>query len=246
MILPNRARRASTRSCKSLAVIRAIGRRAASWWWGRMMRIRAQRGCRGGVRRQGVIPRGEWGQCGGSRSSGRRMTRVGRCRMKPRAGNLRADKAYRLGVFHLESLRLRRDKLQTSAVRVSSSHFVDGPSLDQNLETFNDDLNKTLMNALEVYMDTMHGTAATVAQATQVPRRVIEEVNLDKDSELRHDPSVDRNLTRSVALPHQNEGRRFGAHCACAVSQLLRQLVFAKRCASLTCRWASVDHSSSV
>jgi hypothetical protein len=38
------------------------------------------------------------------------------------------------------------------------------------------------MNALEVYMDTMHGTAATVAQATQVPRRVIEEVNLDKDS----------------------------------------------------------------
>lgn len=30
------------------------------------------------------------------------------------------DKAYRLGVFHLESLRLRRDKLQTSAARVSA------------------------------------------------------------------------------------------------------------------------------
>lgn len=33
-----------------------------------------------------------------------------------------ADKAYRTGVFHLESLRLRREKVQASALTVSAYH----------------------------------------------------------------------------------------------------------------------------
>lgn len=86
-------------------------------------------------------------------------------------------------MFHLESLRLRRDKLQTSGAKVSENHcyriVADTP---QNLETFNDDLNKTLTMAMEAYIDTLHGTAATNAQATQVAREAIEAISLDKDS----------------------------------------------------------------
>ncbi|CAD6579224.1 MAG: hypothetical protein TREMPRED_002428 [Tremellales sp. Tagirdzhanova-0007] len=78
-----------------------------------------------------------------------------------------ADKAYRLGVFHLESLRLRREKLHYSAV--------------QNLETFTDDLNKALQVALERYMNIMHGTAATNAQATEVGRAAVDAINVDQD-----------------------------------------------------------------
>jgi hypothetical protein len=37
------------------------------------------------------------------------------------------DKAYRAGVFHLESLRLRREKVQQSALQVISlAYLVDG------------------------------------------------------------------------------------------------------------------------
>ncbi|WRT68976.1 uncharacterized protein IL334_005958 [Kwoniella shivajii] len=78
-----------------------------------------------------------------------------------------ADKSYRMGVFHLESLRLRREKLHSSAMN--------------NLETFNDELSKKLRLALESYMDTMHGTAATNAQATEVAKEAIEGINLEQD-----------------------------------------------------------------
>ena len=54
--------------------------------------------------------------------------------------------------------------------------------ITQNLETFNDDLNRRLLSALEAYVDTMHGTAATNAQSTEVARQAIGEVNLDSDS----------------------------------------------------------------
>lgn len=93
-----------------------------------------------------------------------------------------ADKAYRLGVFHLESLRLRRDKLQSSAVN--------------NLETFNDELNSKLRVALERYIDTMHGTAATQAQSTEVARQAIESINLEQDI------MVFRSKLRSVSSLH--------------------------------------------
>lgn len=37
---------------------------------------------------------------------------------------------------------------------------------------------------MERYVDTMHGTGATVAQSTEVARHAIQAVNLDHDSEL--------------------------------------------------------------
>ncbi|EIW67032.1 hypothetical protein TREMEDRAFT_34219 [Tremella mesenterica DSM 1558] len=81
-----------------------------------------------------------------------------------------ADKAYRLGIFHLESLRIRRDKLQASAVT--------------SLETFNDEMNVKLKFAMESYVDTMHGTAATNAQSTEVAREAVRQINLDLDMTL--------------------------------------------------------------
>lgn len=36
---------------------------------------------------------------------------------------------------------------------------------------------------MERYVDTMHGTGATVAQSTEVARHAIQAVNLDQDSE---------------------------------------------------------------
>ncbi|KAK6904389.1 hypothetical protein I203_105202 [Kwoniella mangroviensis CBS 8507] len=78
-----------------------------------------------------------------------------------------ADKAYRTGIFHLESLRLRREKLHASAMN--------------SLETFNDELSKKLRFALESYIDAMYGTAATNAQATEVAKEAIEGINLEQD-----------------------------------------------------------------
>nr|XP_019009767.1 uncharacterized protein I206_05327 [Kwoniella pini CBS 10737]OCF48548.1 hypothetical protein I206_05327 [Kwoniella pini CBS 10737] len=92
-----------------------------------------------------------------------------------------ADKAYRTGVFHLESLRLRREKLHVSAMN--------------SLENFNDELSKSLKYSLESYMDTMHGTAATNAQATEVARASIEGINLEQDMMLF------RTRLRSIASP---------------------------------------------
>jgi len=52
----------------------------------------------------------------------------------------------------------------------------------QNLDSFSDDLNKQIRVAMERYIDTMHGTAATVAQSTEVARHAIQAINLDQDS----------------------------------------------------------------
>ncbi|WVQ75466.1 hypothetical protein IAR50_005091 [Cryptococcus sp. DSM 104548] len=78
-----------------------------------------------------------------------------------------ADKAYRTAVFHLESLRLRREKMRLSAVT--------------HLEEFNDELSKTLKTALELYMDIMHSTAVTNAQATEVAQRAVQSIDADHD-----------------------------------------------------------------
>jgi len=94
-------------------------------------------------------------------------------------------------------------------------------------------------------MDTMHGTAATVAQATHVPRRAIEEVNLDKDSEWNGCHLDEHRLTASVALSRQAEGRRLAADCPCTVPQLLCQSTKPVRSAKLKRRLANVDRSSS-
>jgi hypothetical protein len=63
----------------------------------------------------------------------------------------------------------------------------------QNLDSFSDDLNKQIRVAMERYIDTMHGTAATVAQSTEVARHAIQAINLDQDSRssvrLVHPPS---------------------------------------------------------
>jgi hypothetical protein len=37
---------------------------------------------------------------------------------------------------------------------------------------------------MERYIDTMHGTGATIAQSTEVARHAIQLVNLDQDSQL--------------------------------------------------------------
>lgn len=55
--------------------------------------------------------------------------------------------------------------------------------MHQNLDSFSDDLNKQIRAAMERYVDTMHGTGATIAQSTEVARHAIQAVNLDHDSE---------------------------------------------------------------
>jgi Cdc6-like AAA superfamily ATPase len=95
-----------------------------------------------------------------------------------------SDKAYRAGVFHLESLRLRREKVQQSALQVSIPWNTSLTTTNaQNLDSFSDDLNKQIKLAMERYIDTMHGTGATIAQSTEVARQAIESINLDQDSE---------------------------------------------------------------
>ena len=37
---------------------------------------------------------------------------------------------------------------------------------------------------MESYIDTMHGTGATIAQSTEVARAAVDSVNLEADSEL--------------------------------------------------------------
>ncbi|WVR09117.1 hypothetical protein IAU60_006179 [Kwoniella sp. DSM 27419] len=101
-----------------------------------------------------------------------------------------ADKAYRAAVFHLESLRLRQEKLHYSAVA--------------SLETFNDELSDRLRTALESYVDVVHCTAATNAQATEVARAAIQRINPEQDimlfrSRLRtvHPPPI-------IPVPYDN------------------------------------------
>lgn len=81
-----------------------------------------------------------------------------------------ADKAYRAGVFHCESLRLRREKLQRSAIA--------------SVDEFNTELNATLLVTLRKFTNAAHGTAATLSQATDVITDALKRVNLDADSEL--------------------------------------------------------------
>ena len=54
---------------------------------------------------------------------------------------------------------------------------------------------------MERYVDTMHGTGATVAQSTEVARHAIQAVNLDQDSEsTSHIQRALRDLTFVVSL----------------------------------------------
>lgn len=78
-----------------------------------------------------------------------------------------ADKAYRKGVFHTETLRLRREKLQTSAI--------------QSLTDLNEELNINLRAALAQYVTHAHATAITLAQATEVAGAAIKRINLEQD-----------------------------------------------------------------
>lgn len=74
-----------------------------------------------------------------------------------------------MGIFHLESLRLRREKLHSSAIT--------------HLEEFNDELSNKLRRAMMSYIDIMHSTAMTSAQATEVARVAIDTIDADHDSE---------------------------------------------------------------
>ncbi|OCF40236.1 hypothetical protein I317_05929 [Kwoniella heveanensis CBS 569] len=101
-----------------------------------------------------------------------------------------ADKAYRMGVFHLESLRLRREKLQQSAMT--------------SLETFNDELGNKLRYSLESYVDAIHGTAATNAQATEVARAAIEGINTEQDIMLFRARLRAINSMPTAPVPYEN------------------------------------------
>ncbi|KAK4686696.1 glucosamine-phosphate N-acetyltransferase, partial [Tremellales sp. Uapishka_1] len=101
-----------------------------------------------------------------------------------------ADKAYRLGVFHLESLRLRREKLHSSAIT--------------SLEQFNEELNSTLQITLERYIDALHGTAATNAQATEVAREAVHKVNLERDMMLFRSRLPSINASRTALVLYEN------------------------------------------
>ncbi|WVF65636.1 hypothetical protein IAT40_000367 [Kwoniella sp. CBS 6097] len=101
-----------------------------------------------------------------------------------------ADKAYRMGVFHLESLRLRREKLQQSAMT--------------SLETFNDELSNKLRYSLESYVDAIHGTAATNAQATEVARTAIEGINTEQDIMLFRARLRAINAVPTPPIPYEN------------------------------------------
>lgn len=81
-----------------------------------------------------------------------------------------ADKAYRTGVFHLESLRLRREKLQQSAIT--------------SLGQFNDELNATLLVTLRAFAHVSHGTAVTLGQTTDVVFKCFRGVDLTRDTQL--------------------------------------------------------------
>ncbi|KLT40968.1 RhoGAP-domain-containing protein [Cutaneotrichosporon oleaginosum] len=83
-----------------------------------------------------------------------------------------ADKAYRHGVFHVETLRLRREKLQQSAIT--------------SLSQFNDELNATLLITLRAYAHVSHGTAVTLGQSTDVVFRSLRGVDANRDKALFH------------------------------------------------------------
>lgn len=78
-----------------------------------------------------------------------------------------ADKNYREGVYKTESLRLRREKLQTSAVA--------------SLTEFSEELNIQLCTALSNYVTHAHATAITLAQTTDVVRHAFNQVNHESD-----------------------------------------------------------------
>ncbi|OWZ75844.1 glucosamine 6-phosphate N-acetyltransferase [Cryptococcus neoformans Tu401-1] len=102
-----------------------------------------------------------------------------------------ADRAYRMGIFHLESLRLRTEKLHSSAIT--------------RLEEFNDELNNKLRRAMVAYVDIMHSTAMTSAQATEVARIVIDTIDADHDMMLfrKRLLAATSNTTRTP-VPYEN------------------------------------------
>jgi hypothetical protein len=56
-------------------------------------------------------------------------------------------------------------------------------TFSQSLDEFADELTKALAVSLERYIDTVHGTAATIMQSTEVVRSSIEDINPPRDSE---------------------------------------------------------------
>ncbi|WVQ90002.1 hypothetical protein IAS59_003778 [Cryptococcus gattii] len=102
-----------------------------------------------------------------------------------------ADRAYRMGIFHLESLRLRREKLHSSAIT--------------HLEEFNDELSNKLRRAMMSYIDIMHSTAMTSAQATEVARAAIDTIDADHDMMLfRKRLLAATSNTTKMPVPYEN------------------------------------------
>jgi hypothetical protein len=72
----------------------------------------------------------------------------------------------------------------------------------QNLESFNDELNTKLKAAMERYIDTMHGTGATIAQSTEVVRAAVDSVNLEADSESKIVLVLEHNKLPGIGCAH--------------------------------------------
>ncbi|WVQ81563.1 hypothetical protein IAT38_003687 [Cryptococcus sp. DSM 104549] len=140
----------------------------------------------GGVEGEGLQRRGTGAT---ARDAAKAMGAVRGARVKREADE--ADKVYRQAVFDLESLRLRREKLNTSAIA--------------SLEEFDEQLGSKLQVAMEIYMDTMHGTAATMAQATEVAREAVDRINLEQDMYLfRRKLRDELSTIKTAPVPYEN------------------------------------------
>ncbi|ORY26225.1 hypothetical protein BCR39DRAFT_560615, partial [Naematelia encephala] len=73
-----------------------------------------------------------------------------------------------------------------------------------NLDQFNDELNKKLRNALQQYIDILHGTAATNAQGTEVARVAVDQINIDQDTSLFRSKLRVVDGQQTAPVPYQN------------------------------------------
>ncbi|KAL7421481.1 hypothetical protein Q5752_004368 [Cryptotrichosporon argae] len=101
-----------------------------------------------------------------------------------------ADKAYRLGIFHLETLRRNRERYRTLAV--------------QNLQEFNDELNAAVVESLGACVTALHATGVTLAQATDVAQNAIDIVNLEADAALYRSKLPAPSAERTAPVLYEN------------------------------------------
>ncbi|WVO15309.1 hypothetical protein L204_102965 [Cryptococcus depauperatus] len=137
-----------------------------------------------GVEGEGLQRRGTAGN-----ANSKAMMAVRGAKIKREADE--ADKAYRMEVFHLESLRLCLEKLKASSI--------------VHLEEFNDDLSTKLRTAMDNYIHIVHSTAITQAQAVDIPRAAVDSIDADYDMRLfRQKMHASVGLTTIPPIAYEN------------------------------------------